>query len=43
MIADQPQDNLKVQPGGEHPADHDVVQALGDPVVIIDEAPGHFG
>ena len=29
VIADQAHDSLEVQPGGEQPADHDIVQGLG--------------
>jgi hypothetical protein len=29
-------------PGGEDPADHDIVHALGNPIVIFGEIPDHF-
>ena len=34
VIADQSQRDLEIQPCGEDPADHDVVHALGNPVVL---------
>jgi hypothetical protein len=42
VIADQPQRDLEIQSGGEDPADHDVVHALGNPIVIFGEIPDHF-
>jgi hypothetical protein len=42
VIADQPQPGLEIWSGGEEPADHDVVHALGNPIVIFGEIPDHF-
>jgi hypothetical protein len=43
VIADQVHDSLEVQPGGEQPADRDVVHGLGNLVATVDEVPGRFG
>jgi hypothetical protein len=42
VIADQPQRGLEIQSRGEDPADHDVVHAPGNPIVIFGEIPDHF-
>ena len=42
-LADQLQRGLEIQPRSENPADHDIVDALGNPVVIFGEVPGQLG
>jgi hypothetical protein len=42
VIADQRQRDLEIQSGAEDPADHDVVHALGNPIVVFGEIPDHF-
>jgi hypothetical protein len=42
VIADQRQHDLEIQSGAEDPADHDVVHALGNPIVVFGEVPDHF-
>ena len=37
VLADQLQRGLEIQPRSENPADHDIVDALGNPVVIVGE------
>jgi hypothetical protein len=41
VIADQPQRGLEIQSGGEDPVDHDVIHALGNPIMIFGEIPDH--
>jgi hypothetical protein len=38
VLADQPQRGFQGQPGREQPAHHNVVQPLGDPVLILSQA-----
>jgi hypothetical protein len=43
LPANQAERQLQSQPGREDPLDDDVVHALGDPVAIFEEIPGHVG
>jgi hypothetical protein len=42
VLADQPQRGLEIQSRGEDPADYDIVDAPGNPVVIFGEVPSQF-
>lgn len=42
MIGDQPQRGLEIQPRSENPADHDIIDASGNPVAIFGEVPDQF-
>jgi hypothetical protein len=42
LIADQAQRGLEVQSRSGDPADNDIVHALGNPIMIFAEMPGHF-
>jgi hypothetical protein len=42
LIADQAQRGLEIQSRSEDPADNDIVHALGNPIMIFAEMPGHF-
>jgi hypothetical protein len=40
VLADQLQRGLEIQTRSKNPADHDIVDASGNPVVIFGEVPG---
>ena len=43
VLADQLQRGLEIQPRSEDPADYDIVDALGNPVVIFAAVPSQLG
>jgi hypothetical protein len=42
VLAYQLQRGLEIQPRSEDPADHDIVDALGNPIAILRQAQGHL-